>query len=59
MNLNLQNEAAWEWRQIPGQDNDLLDCVVGCLVAGALRGCRVGESAPPPRARRRRRITWF
>jgi hypothetical protein len=39
-----RGRTVWEWRQIPGHDNHLLDCVVGCLVAGALLGCRIGEN---------------
>jgi len=38
----------YNWHQVPGQANDLLDCTVGCCVAGNRAGAEVisVESAP-------------
>ncbi|MEW4454571.1 terminase gpA endonuclease subunit [Bremerella sp. JC817] len=33
------------WENRPGRDNHLLDCVVGCLVAGSRRGCAVPDAS--------------
>ncbi len=46
------------WKQQPGRDNHLADCVVGCAVAASEQGLMtVGhQAAPKPTPRRRRRV---
>lgn len=36
-----------EWKETPGRDNDLFDCIVGCCVAGHRAGARLLEDAAP------------
>lgn len=53
-----RGRTVWQWKQIPGRDNHLLDCVVGCLAAAAFMGCRIeemGKRAP----KKRMKITYF
>lgn len=44
--------VVWRWDQKPGEDNHLLDGVVGCYAAAALQGCRLGENRPKDQARK-------
>lgn len=39
-----RGRTVFEWAQLPSRpDNDLLDCVVGCCVAGSMEGARLAE----------------
>jgi hypothetical protein len=48
-----------EWKQIPGRDNDLLDCVSGCCIAASVQGVVLGGGVvkKPKRKGRKRRVT--
>jgi hypothetical protein len=54
-----RGRVVWHWKQFPGQDNHLLDGVVGCYGAGALQGCRLGENRTDPARKKKRRINYF
>lgn len=42
------------WKDIPGRDNDLFDCLVGCAVAASMEGISLdGVSMRPKRSGRR------
>lgn len=41
-----RGRVVWVWEKRPGQDNHLLDGVVGCYAAASLQGCRLGENRP-------------
>jgi hypothetical protein len=41
-----RGRVVWVWGKKPGEDNHLLDGVVGCYAAGSLQGCRLGENRP-------------
>ncbi|MBQ7030281.1 MAG: phage terminase large subunit family protein, partial [Thermoguttaceae bacterium] len=42
------NEVA-EWTAIPGRDNHLFDCVVGCFAGAAVQGLRKPGERPTRR----------
>lgn len=51
-----------EWKAIPGQDNHLLDCLVGSAVVASMEGCRLqlkprsaGDVESPKKPQRRER----
>lgn len=48
-----------EWKQIPGRDNDLLDCVSGCCIAASVQGVALGGGVMnrPKSKGRKRRVT--
>lgn len=54
-----RGRVVWDWKCLPGQDNHLLDCVVGCYAAAAQQGCRLGENRTAPRLKKKRRINYF
>jgi len=47
-----RGRTVWVWSQRPGQDNHLLDCLVGSYAAGSLQGCRLGENRPKETAKK-------
>lgn len=54
-----RGRTVWDWKVLPGQDNHLLDCVVGCYAAAALQGCRLGENRTATVPKKKRRISYF
>ena len=54
-----RGRVVWHWKQFPGQDNHLLDAVVGCYAAAALQGCRLGENRTDPPKRKQPRVNYF
>lgn len=50
-----------EWKLLPGRDNHLLDCLVGCFVAASRSGCKLLGDVVPHRARSkvRRKLGQF
>jgi len=47
-----RGRVVWVWGKKPGEDNHLLDGVVGCYAAASIQGCRLGENRPKDSGRR-------
>jgi hypothetical protein len=49
-----------EWKDRPGRDNHLWDCLVGCAVAASLQGLRwdsgTAAGAPPPAKKPKKKV---
>ncbi len=53
-----------EWKLKPSKpDNHFLDCLVGCATLASMLGCdlnwRAGNTAPPPKARKRAKVKYW
>jgi len=46
------------WKELPNRDNDLLDCLAGCLVGASMLGVATAEQARPAGRRRRPRVRY-
>lgn len=45
--------TVWQWSEVPGEDNHLLDCLTGCYAAAARMGVRLPEHAPAAKRKKR------
>jgi phage terminase large subunit GpA-like protein len=54
-----QSRVVYEWRAKPGQDNEGLDCLVGCALAASIVGINRMSEAVPRRPARRRKPTVY
>ena len=53
VHVEARGRVVYEWQAKPGNpDNHLLDCMVGCMVAGSMRRCELLERVVPRKKRR-------